>query len=295
MQFIDSIKSAIAHVQLAGQFYPWFTDEGVSVITQYLIAPEEQRTSEQTGEALRLMYAAFDPATVDRLYLPVNVIPQLCFREGGLAMVEHYARSVLIELEHDLELERIMAASGVTPRSDAERAREIASRFMVIFNVGIFRTRAKREVLGDIVSEPLPESMAEFLNWCGQVYGNYFHDETKFAPDPLLGNDWALELRELVMELARYTDSDEWIAGWAQDVEGTYIITNPITSGQEDFLAKFRRTQTLLRDTPAATQNVHHITNIFNRYLPQRWCVNAGTPVNLLVYGNAPKGRFMAP
>jgi hypothetical protein len=295
MTFIDSIKNAIKLVQLAGVHYPRFTNDGVGVIMHYLIAPEEQRSTTHPNEALQLMFEAFDPVVIDRLYLPVSVIPQLSYREGGLAMVEQYARSVLVELGHDLELERVMSEMGVTPRTEAEWAREIASRFMVIHNVGIFRTRVKRDVLGDIVSGPLPETMTEFLEWCGRVYGNHYHDEAWFAPDPLIGNEWALELRDNVSELARYTDSAEWVAGWPQGEDGTYLIDKPSTPGQEDFLVKFRRTQELLRDPVAAPQFVSLISNIFNRYLPQRWCVNAGTPLILIVYGANPKGRFMVP
>lgn len=290
MQFLEAIRLACAYAKTADRHYPGFSEGILLNITTLLVTPEELRTGDRSLAAMDLLYTHFDKKLVDELYVSAEDLKALCFRDGGLAMGEHYFKSVLTELSNDQQLDQFLVNMAYTARSEFERAREIAARFTVVQEFSTFICGTQPAAPG--VTPPVL-SVSFVHEWCAHRYHIHFHDETRFAPDPLVGNEWALELRALVIELARYTSNADWVAGWPQLENGNYDLSAAEFGGQFDFVAKFRRAQEMLRDQTVTASNVHIATALFSRHLPQRWCVNAGNPVALVIYGHNPAGRFM--
>lgn len=290
MTFIDLLKSAIARVQEASTQYPSFQHEGVNVIMDYLVLPEHARAGVRSEAAAALLNDAFGVDLVDDCATPLEDLPLLGFLPGGLDMAEHYLRSVLMELEHDRRLAEMLVGLGFLPRPVFDQNRETASRLMVVKDIGLWYTRPlPTEISG--VAQPA-ESVATVLEWAARRYHMYYNDETLFAPDPLIGNDWALELRELVKELARYTSSPQWIEGWKVLDNGSFDISTTSTPGQEDFLEKFRQTQQLLRDQTRPASDVQLATRVLNSYLKGRWSMLSGNPAKFIVASPGQEGVF---
>lgn len=290
MTFIDLLKSAIARVQEASLQYPTFRRQGVNLIMDYLILPEHKRAGVRSEEAAALLNDAFGVDLVDECATPLEDLRLLGYLPGGLDMIEHYMRSVLMELEHDRRLGELLWGLDFTPRSTFEQNRETASRLMVVHDMGLWITREQPKEIGG-VAQP-QQSVGDILEWAARRYHMYFHDETQFAPDPLIGNEWALALRELVKELDRYTSSPQWIEGWKVLESGAFDISAPTTPGQEDFLEKFRQTQLMLRDQTRPASDVQLASRVLNTYLKGRWSMLSGNPAKFIVASPGQEGVF---